>query len=233
MARSNRTTVPMRYTAVCHLDRGVWRIVHTHLSQGVDSETSFGVQVSKVEQLAAAVRVEQPDLRETAAQDGSITIAFSDVESSTELAVRLGDHRWLELLRWQDRVVVECTTTEGGRVVKSLGDGHMLAFPSASRALTASVNILRSLRHGHDGEHLRLRVGLHTGEVLRHSDDFFGQAVITAARVAAAAKGNEILVSSPVYELTRSLGSFEFGEARLAELKGLPGEHQLFPALWR
>jgi hypothetical protein len=46
--RSSTTTVPMRYTAVLHLDRGVWRIVHSHLSQGVDSEVSFGVPVSKV-----------------------------------------------------------------------------------------------------------------------------------------------------------------------------------------
>jgi class 3 adenylate cyclase len=232
VARSETTTVPMRYTAVLHLDRGVWRIVHAHLSQGVDSEVSFGVQVSKVEQLAAAVRVEQPDLRDTADEDGRVTIAFSDLESSTELAVSLGDHRWLELLRWYDRVVVECTTTEGGRVVKSLGDGHMLVFPSASRALSGSVSIMRSLREGREGEDLRLRVGLHTGEVLRHSDDFFGQAVITAARVAAAANGNEILVSSVVHELTRRLGAFRFGKARVAQLKGFPGEYELFPVIW-
>jgi class 3 adenylate cyclase len=232
VARTTNTTVPMRYTAVLHLDRGVWRIVHAHLSQGVDSEVSFGVRVTKVEHLADAVRVEQPDLRETAAADGTITIAFSDLEGSTELAVRLGDHKWFELLRWHDRVVAECTTNEAGRVVKSLGDGHMLAFPSATRALHGAINIQRSLRAADQGEPLRMRIGLHTGEMLREADDFFGHAVITAARVAAAANGNEILVSSLVHELTRSLGSFQFGEPRAALLKGLPGEHQLFPVIW-
>ena len=230
--RSSTTTVPMRYTAVVHRDRGVWRIVHSHLSQGVDSEVSFGVPVSKVEQLAAAVRVEQPDLSGTTAEDGTITIAFSDLEGSTELAVRLGDHKWFDVLRSHDRVVADCATNEGGRVVKSLGDGHMLVFSSASSALRGSINILRALRDAPESESLRLRIGLHTGEVLRQADDFFGHAVITAARVAAAAKGNEILVSSLVHELTRSVGSFQFEEPRIAQLKGLPGEHQLFPVIW-
>jgi class 3 adenylate cyclase len=108
----------------------------------------------------------------------------------------------------------------------------MLAFPSASRALHASVNILRSLRDAHESEPLRVRIGLHTGEVLREAGDLFGHAVITAARVAATANGNEILVSSLVHELTRSLGSFQFGEPRVAQLKGLPGEHRLFPVIW-
>ena len=230
--RSRTMTVPMRYTAVVHLDRGVWRIVHAHLSQGVDDENSFGVRFSRVEQLAAAVQVEQPDLRGTATKDGTVTIAFSDMESSTELAIRLGDYKWVELLRWHDRVVAECTTREGGRVVKSLGDGHMLAFSSASRALRGSINILRSLRDAPGGEQVRVRIGLHTGEALRQSDDFFGHAVITAARVTAAANGNEILVSSLVHELTRSVGSFQFAEPRVAKLKGLPGEHRLFPLIW-
>ena len=232
VVRSSSFSLPMRYTAVLHLDRGDWRIVHSHLSQGVDNEDAFGVRLTKVEQLATAVRVEQPDLSETAAEDGTITIAFSDMESSTELAVRLGDRKWFEFLRWHDRIVAECATNEGGRVVKSLGDGHMLAFSSASRAVRGSINLLRSLRDADEGEPLRMRIGLHTGDVLRQADDIFGHAVITAARVAAAANGNEILVSSLVHELTRSLGSFQFDEPRVAQLKGLPGDHQLFPVIW-
>jgi class 3 adenylate cyclase len=84
----------------------------------------------------------------------------------------------------------------------------------------------------HDGERLRVRIGLHTGEVLREADDVYGHAVIMAARVAAAADGNEILVSSLVKELTHSVGACEFGELRTMELKGLPGQHQLFPVVF-
>ena len=74
-----------------------------------------------------------------------------------------------------------------------------------------------------------MSVGLQTGEVLLEADDFFGHAVIMAAR----ADGNEILVSSLVGELTRSAGTFEFGAPRTAALKGIPGHHELFPLMWQ
>ena len=77
-----------------------------------------------------------------------------------------------------------------------------------------------------------MRIGLHTGEVLRHADDFFGHAVNIAARVAAVAHGNGTPVSSLVHELTRSLGTFHFGEPRSVQLRGLPGEHRLYPLVW-
>ena len=94
-------------------------------------------------------------------------------------------------------------TDYGGRIVKSLGDGYMFAFPSASRALNSSIEIQRSLNDAHAGEDLSVRIGLHTGEVVRDAEDFFGHAVIIAARVAGrGAVGNEILVSSLVNELT-------------------------------
>lgn len=225
--------VLVRFTGVLHLHRGIWRFVQWHLSLGAENEDVVGFEMTtSVEQLSAAVQEERPDLSEVAASDGTVTIAFSDIESSTDVAVRLGDHKWLELLRWHDAIVGECVGREGGRVVKSLGDGHMLAFSSASRALRSAIAIQQSLCEPHDGESLRVRIGLHTGEVLQQADDFFGHAVIMAARVAAAAHGEEILVSSLVRELIRSVGTCEFGEPRITELKGLPGQHELFPAVW-
>jgi len=148
------------------------------------------------------------------------------------LAVRLGDQKWLDLLRWHERAVEDAVTREGGRVVKSLGDGHMLAFPSAARGLRTAIEIQRSLREPHEGEALRLRIGLHTGEVLQHADDLFGRTVIMAARVAAAAQGAEILTSSRLFELTATAGTFTFGSPKVMQLKGIPGEHRLFPLIW-
>jgi class 3 adenylate cyclase len=233
-ARSkNAEPAELRYTAVAHLERGVWRFVQGHLSQGVDGEVTFGRKfTTTVEQLAAAARVEQLDLSETTADDGTVTIAFSDIERSTDLAVRLGDERWFELLRWHNQVVSKCVVEHGGRIVKSLGDGYMIAFASARRALNSAIEIQRSLQEAPEGENLCVRIGLHTGEVVRDAEDFFGHAVIMAARVAAAARGNEILVSSLVNELTRDIGVFEFGEPRSMQLKGFPGERQLFPVIW-
>lgn len=116
--------------------------------------------------------------------------------------------------------------------MKSLGDGHMIAFSSASRALRTAIEIQRSFCEPHEGELLLLRIGLHTGEVLSKADDFFGRAVIIAARIAAAARGDEILASSLIVDLTESVGTFQFGEPRVAQLKGIPGEHRLFPLIW-
>ena len=230
---SDGSTAAVRCTVVLHLDRGVWRFVQTHLSGGVKNEDVLGLELTTtIEDLASAVQEERPNLAASAAPDGTVTIAFSDIESSTELAVRLGDHKWFNLLRWHDDVVAGCVTREGGRVVKSLGDGHMCAFSSASRALRGAIAIQQSLQQPHEGECLRVRIGMHTGEVLSRADDFFGHAVIMAARVAAEAEGNEILVSALVKELTRSVGTCEFGDPRTTELKGFPGEFQLFPVVW-
>jgi class 3 adenylate cyclase len=230
---SDATKIPLRVTAVCHLDRGMWRFVQTHSSVGVENEETLGVELTTtLEEIALEVRDERPNLAATAAPDGTVTIAFSDIEGSTSLAERLGDQKWLELLRWHDDVIADCAAREGGHVVKSLGDGHMLAFSSASRALKCAIEIQRSFRDSHDGETLRVRIGVHSGEVLRHADDFFGHHVNVAARVAAAADGEEILTSSLVHELTRSLGRFDFAEPRTLRLKGLDGEHQLFPLVW-
>jgi len=229
----DREPTEVRWTAVLCLDGGIWRLVQWHLSVGVVNEELLGFEMTtSIESIAAAVQEERPDLTATAAPDGTVTIVFSDIEGSTEVAVRLGDIKMLELLRWHDRIVGAAVAREQGRVVKSLGDGHMMVFPSAGAALRAAIDIQRSLREPHEGEYLRLRVGLHTGEVLRREEDFFGRAVITAARVAQAARGGEILASALVVDLTQDLGTFGFGESRMAELKGIPEKHRLAPVKW-
>ena len=221
---------PLRFTAVLHLDRGVGACP-VPLLEGVENEETLGFEMTTtVEHLAAAVQDERPDLTATAATDGTITIAFSDIEQSTEIAVRLGDHKWLELLRWHDDVVADRTAREGGHIVKSLGDGHMLAFPSASRARSAMEiqRIPRAARR-------RIRPGPHRVAHRRSAPQ--GRRLLRPrrhhGRAAAQARGNEILVSSPVRDLTHTVGTFEFGEPRTAELKGLPGRHQLFPLVWQ
>jgi class 3 adenylate cyclase len=75
---------------------------------------------------------------------------------------------------------------------------------------------------------LHMRIGLHTGEPIRDEDDFFGKHVILAARIAAEAKGDEILVSSLLKELLESSGEVSFSNERVVELKGLAGSHRVF-----
>ena len=121
-----------------------------------------------------------------------------------------------------------------GFEVKSEGDGFMLAFQSARKALECAVDIQRAFadRNAFAEEPIRVRIGLHTGEALKEADDFFGKNVILAARIAGQAKGGEILVSSLLKELTESAVGVTFGDGREVELKGLSGQHRVFEVVW-
>ena len=78
-----------------------------------------------------------------------------------------------------------------------------------------------------------VRIGLHTGEVIKEGDDFFGKHVNLAARIAGQAGGGEILVSSLLQELTASGGDITFSDGREVELKGLSGIHHLYVVDWQ
>ena len=120
-------------------------------------------------------------------------------------------------------------------MVKSNGDGYMLAFPSARQALRSAVGIQREQdgRNQGSAHPLRVRIGIHTGEVLRQSGDFFGRHVAFASRIADKATGGEILISDLTKALVAGSPEFEFGEVRSAELKGFPGEHSMSLLSWR
>jgi class 3 adenylate cyclase len=167
-------------------------------------------------------------LQSHAAPDGTVTIMFSDIEDSTVLTERLGDHAWQDLLRKHNALIREQLHAHGGYEVKTMGDGFMVAFQSAKKGLDCAIAIQRAF-DGHnaaDGEHVKVRIGLHAGEVIKDEDDFYGKNVILASRVAGKAVGGEILVSSLVRALVESsVDAGTFGEPRDVELKGLNGTH--------
>jgi class 3 adenylate cyclase len=190
---------------------------------------------SSIDAVAEAVEDERPDLSNAAAPDGTVTILFSDIEGSTAMTERLGDRRWLEVLREHNRVVRDQVRDHEGFEVKSQGDGFMIAFSSARRALDCAISVQRAFAAQADerpDEAVRVRIGMHTGEAIREQDDFFGRNVILAARIAAQAEGQEILVSSLLKELTESSGDIAFGEAREVVLKGLTGTYRLHAVDW-
>jgi class 3 adenylate cyclase len=186
---------------------------------------------SSVDEVAASVASERPSLRRAAAPDGTVTILFSDIEGSTALNDRLGDLRWLDLLRAHNAVIRSQVSACDGFEVKAQGDGFMIAFPSARRAITCAVAIqdaiARDLGQHPDGP-IRVRIGLHTGEAIREESDFYGKNVVVAARIADQAVGGEILVSSVVKALAESAGDLEFSDPREVELAGLAGTHVVY-----
>ncbi len=156
---------------------------------------------------------------------------FSDIESSTVLLDRLGDTVFPRMLAWHDRIVRNTAEEHRGFAVKSQGDGFMLAFPSAASALRASLVMRDPIAAGFDGLPVRIRAGLHSGEAIKHDDDFYGRTVVIAARVSALALGGELLATDLVYALARGLGTFTFGDRRTVTLKGMDGSFDLHPVI--
>ncbi len=217
-------------------------LVEQGLKLRLEAQGLTGVDVTtSIDDLASALESEQPDLRAHAAPDGTVAILFSDIEDSTIITERLGDERWLEVLREHNVVFREQIERHDGYEVKSQGDGFMLAFPDPCRALEYAIAIQRAFAErarDESGEKLRVRMGLHTGEVIAEAGDFFGKNVILAARIAAQANGGEILVSEGMREAAEADGSegsgieLRFDQGRDLELKGLAGTHRVYRAEW-
>jgi class 3 adenylate cyclase len=184
-----------------------------------------------VDEVAATIGEERPSMRSVAAPDGTVTMLFSDIEASTAVNERLGDVRWLELLRSHHAIVRDQVHEHGGYEVKAQGDGFMIAFASARRAVQCACAIQRAidarLGENPDGP-IRLRIGLHTGEAIRAESDFYGKNVALAARITDQARGGEILASSVVKQLTESAGDVRFDNERELELDGLAGTHTVY-----
>ena len=224
--------IGLRLTLVLAIERGHWRIVQWHGSIGEKDEVSFGKSLTKnIDNVQRSVQDERPDVRHASAPDGTVTIAFTDIESSSVLLDRVGDAAFMRVLGWHDRIVRDAAEQQNGFVVKSQGDGFMLAFPSAALALRATLTMRERIKPGFEGLPVRIRVGLHSGEAIKRSDDFYGRTVVIAARIGALALGGEILASDLVFALARGLGTFNFGPPRAAALKGLEGSFDLYPVL--
>lgn len=228
--RAPEQTTSMRATWVLHLERDEWKFVQLHLSAGIPNEQLLGRELTVgLEQLEQKVREERPDLGGSLATDGTVTIVFTDIVDSTVLAARLGDHAWLDAVRKHNQVIRDTAAEHGGTVVETQGDGSMLAFSSARRAVACARAIHEAIDDAFSDASppLRVRIGVHTGDALHEADHFYGRTVHYAARVASNALGGEVLVSSLVRELVTGAG-VGFRESRDVELKGLDGSHRLF-----
>jgi DNA-binding NarL/FixJ family response regulator/class 3 adenylate cyclase len=166
----------------------------------------------------------------------TVTVIFADVEGSTALLERLGQARWLTWLAEYEQMLAESLARHGGTLVKALGDGHLLAFPSANAALRCAVEVQRALPLA-GAPDLRVRMGMHTGEPVALEDDLHGRTVVKAARIADLAHGGEVLVSGIVRELAETDADLEdeiwFEEGREVELRGLRGRHLVLAAQWQ
>jgi class 3 adenylate cyclase len=196
----------------------VWQTANILRKEGLGAAVR-----SNIEDLADWAAVERPDLARLA-PNGRVAIMFSDIEQSTALNERIGDRAWVRLIDRHDKMVSRLVKRHAGYVVKSQGDGFMIAFAQPEQAVWCSMDLQRELAKRPNG--IRVRIGIHSGKSVRRGDDLFGRNVAMAARVAAAADGGEILVSESVRDAIGDDVTFDDG--RDVELKGFSGTHRLY-----
>ena len=155
---------------------------------------------------------------------GLSTVLFTDIVSSTSRNAELGDDAWRRLLEGHNRIVRDALADHRGREIKTIGDGFLSTFDGPARALRCAKTIVDGVAQ----LGIEVRAGLHTGEVELFADgDIGGMAVNLGARVGAAARAGEVLVSSTTKDLV--FGSeFRFASRGTYELKGVPGRWPLF-----
>lgn len=145
-----------------------------------------------------------------------LAVMFTDLEGFTRFTARQGDEAAGEMLLLHHRAVGPVIRSRGGRTVKRLGDGLLLTFPGPEAAVLAGLELV-AIEPGP----LRLRAGLHFGEVLSVPDDVIGHVVNVAARVTEMAKGGEVLVSVDARDEMSDVKGVAFSRARRRHLKGL------------
>jgi class 3 adenylate cyclase len=128
---------------------------------------------------------------------GTVTFVFSDIEGSTALLKRLGEDTYAEALRIHRRLMRETFARFEGQEIDTQGDAFFYSFVRARQAVAAAVEVQRAHEQQKwpDGVSVRIRLGLHTGEPAVGDEGYTGLDVVRAARIAAVARGGQVLLS--------------------------------------
>ena len=161
---------------------------------------------------------------------------LSDIADAGIAADRLGPERWEQLLRDHGALVEQVVAHHDGELLKSERDGFLASFNSAHGGLHAAVELQRAFTApaggGADAK-VSLRIGVHSGFVIANPDQLLGRNVVLASRIAAQARGGEILVSSTLKQYTEQDPSFHFEPHGEYHFKGVLGEHTVYLVRWR
>jgi class 3 adenylate cyclase len=151
------------------------------------------------------------------------TVLFTDIVGSTQRLSEVGDLRWREVLDAHDQMVERHVARYGGRFVTGTGDGALAVFDGPTRAIRCA----EAVRDGARSLGLRVRAGLHTGELVVRNGDVAGIAVHLAQRVSALAGPDEVLISRTLADLVAGSG-LVFEDRGEHELKGVDGRWRLY-----
>ena len=148
-------------------------------------------------------------------QTARLAVVFTDLEGFTAFTSANGDEAASRLLTEHLQAAGPVVRSRGGRLVKRLGDGLLLTFPAPEAAVMACIELVEA------SGPLRLRAGVHVGDVVVRRDDVVGHVVNVAARVAESARGGQVLVSADVRDAAGDLGGVRFGRARRRRFHGV------------
>ena len=152
-----------------------------------------------------------------------VTVLFTDIVGSTEIAAEVGDRRWRELVQRHHAVVRRELKHSGGKELDTAGDGFFVSFDRPAEAIRCACRISDEVRE----LGLEIRAGLHLGEAEVLENKVGGMAVNVGARVMGVAKGGEVLVSSTLRDAVAGSG-FAFADHGSHRLKGIEGEWRLY-----
>jgi class 3 adenylate cyclase len=154
------------------------------------------------------------------------TFVFTDIVGSTELASTLEDRHWNNVLRRHDETLRTIFADHGGQVVDHTGDGFFAAFEDPAEAVQAAILIQRAISQEFEFD---LRIGVHTDGALQREKNYHGKGVHAAARIGAAAEGQEILAS---LDTMAKLQHFKTANHRDIPLKGFQHDVPVCAVEW-
>jgi class 3 adenylate cyclase len=225
-------TFVIRMTMVLRLESSIWKVIQLHFSTAVpDDEAIFKPSdlPQTLSDLLDSLDGDIPQVAMSGAGLATATVMFTDVVDSTSLSKEMGDERWAEAISEHFRSVKAVVEEQGGMQIKTLGDGGMYVFPSATSAVQGAIGVQRLVDSGDD--RFDLRIGVHTGDLIPNDGDVVGLTVNKAARIAATAQGGQVLVSETTNDIVGPQ-KLDFDKPIRAELKGLDGIHNLHPLRW-
>jgi predicted ATPase/class 3 adenylate cyclase len=172
--------------------------------------------------------------RPTTPPTGTVTCLFSDIEGSTRLELDIGTGPYRDLLERHRELLRAAFATHQGHEQSTEGDSFFVIFRAADRAIRAAADGQRALaaEPWPEGATIRVRMGLHTGDIETSGSDVIGLAINRTARIAAAAHGGQVLLSEATRSvvadvLSDGLSLRDLGEHRLKDLRGMERLNQL------
>jgi pimeloyl-ACP methyl ester carboxylesterase len=210
---------------ICDVHNGRYIAEHVEGARYVELPGGDHLPWVQSEDIVAEIQEFLTGVRDAGEPDRVLaTIMFTDIVRSTELAVRMGDRAWHELVDRHHALVRRELALSRGRELDTAGDGFFASFDGPARAIRCARSVVRGIEKELG---VAIRAGLHAGECEVIGDKLGGIAVHIGARVAALAEGGEVLVSDTVRDLVAGSG-LVFEARGTHALKGIPGERAVF-----